>query len=84
MKQFKKGDLEYRSNGYYVVEGIDYMSIWTYKIKHNILSNSKELNGQDAIELSSICSSIISTFPDFGGYDNIYAYPVKELETFYN
>jgi hypothetical protein len=41
MKQYQKGDLEYRSNGHYVVDGIEYMSIWAYKIKNKTLTNLK-------------------------------------------
>jgi hypothetical protein len=84
MKQYQKGDLEYRSNGHYLVEGIEFMSVWTYKNSRGLANNLTSINGREAIELSSFCSKLISTKPDFGGFDNIYAYQVNELDTFYN
>ncbi len=83
MKQYQKGDLEYRSNSHYVVDGVDFMSVWTYKNKTGLTNNTTFTNGREAIELSSYCSTIISTKPDLGVFDNIYAYPVTELETYY-
>ena len=38
MTHYSKNDLEYRNNGHYQINDIDYMSIWTFKNKHNIQS----------------------------------------------
>ena len=83
MKQYSKEDPEYRGNGHYVIDGIEYMSIWTYKKKKGMMNNSNSINGAEAIELTSNGVSSKRSKPDFGGFDNIYLYPYTDLNNFY-
>lgn len=83
MKQFSKNDPEYRGNGHYVIDGIEFMSIWTYKNKFSAGINNTKQNGAEAVELSNLNIDIRRSKPDFGNFDNIYIYPVSELNNFY-
>jgi hypothetical protein len=83
MKQFCKEDPEYRGNGHYVIEGIEYMSVWTFKNKFFMGINTTKQNGEDAISLSSLGVKTQRSKPDFGNFDNIYIYPVSDLNNFY-
>lgn len=86
MKQFKKGDPEYIENGHYTIDGIDYMSIWTYKNEHNFnrSDNSNSINGIESIELLSSGINFYNSKPDFGGFSEIKIFPVEDLKNFYN
>jgi len=86
MKQFKKGDQEYNENGYYTIEGIDYMSIWTYKNKNNFdkSKNSNSINGNEAIEMLNEGIHFYNSKPDFGGFSEIKIFPVSDLRGFYS
>ncbi len=84
MKQFSKEDLEYRGNGHYEIEGVEYMSIWTFKKQNFLGNNSNGANGSEGIQLTANGVANQRTKPDFGGFDNIYVYPVEELRKFYN
>lgn len=83
MKQFSKNDPEYRGNGHYVIDGIEYMSIWTYKNKFSTGINTTKQNGAEAVELSNLNIDIRRSKPDFGNFDTIYMYPVSDLHSFY-
>ena len=83
MKQYSKTDQEYRGNGHYEIDGVEYMSIWTYKNKNNVGVNTNQANGSDAISLGSAGITAVRTKPDFGNFDNIYVYPVMDLDGFY-
>jgi hypothetical protein len=84
MKQYTKNDPEYRDNGYYVIEGAEYMSIWTYKNRKRVGVNRTAVNGQEARALASIGTPYLTSKPDFGNFDQILIYPVEELNNFYN
>ncbi len=84
MKQFSQNDPEYKGNGHYIIDGIEYMSIWTYKKKKGHSNNSNSVNGEEGIQLTANGVETKRTKPDFGGFDNIYVYPVEELNKFYN
>lgn len=83
MGQFDKNSKEYISNGYYRVNGIDFMSVWAFKKKHGIEPNNKNANGSEGQELNKLGFNIHSSTPDFGGFSTIYIYPVEELEKYY-
>ena len=48
MKQYSQEDSEYISNGHYEINGVEYMSIWTYKNKKHIGDNSTQTNASEA------------------------------------
>jgi hypothetical protein len=83
MAKFNKESKEYVSNGHYKINGTDFMSIWTFKKKHNINPNDNNSNGSEGQELNNLCFNIHSSSPDFGGFSTIYIYPVEELESYY-
>lgn len=83
MSKFKKGDSEYISNGYYSIEGDEYMSIWTFKKRNNISPNFDKVNGPEGIELFEKGVKTYDSIPDFGGYDSVLLYPIDELKSFY-
>lgn len=83
MAHFDKNSNEYRGNGHYNVGGNDFMSVWTFKKKHNIEPNNNNANGSEGQELNKLGFNIHSSTPDFGGFSIIYIYPVEELEKYY-
>jgi len=47
MRELTSESPEYSENGYYVIEGVDYYSVWTFKkLFRNNIDNSKEKNTQ--------------------------------------
>ncbi len=84
MKKYSKEDPEYRGNGHYVIDGVEFMSIWTYKRFKNLSGNTTSQNGDEAIKLSNLGIKAIATTPDIGNFDKIYVYPTSDLNNFYN
>jgi hypothetical protein len=61
MTDFSKDSLEYSSNGYYRMKGIDFMSVWTFKNNHiGTSENFTPINGAESNELVQKCSKINS------------------------
>lgn len=83
MGQFDKNSKEYISNGHYKIDGVDYMSVWTFKKKQCIEPNNNNANGSEGQQLNKLGFNIHSSTPDFGGFSTIYIYPVEELEKYY-
>jgi uracil-DNA glycosylase len=84
MKIFKKGDSEYLSNGFYKIEGEEFMSIWSYKKRNDISPNTNSINGDDGIELFNQGIMSFESKPDFGNFDKVLLYPKVDLDRFYN
>jgi len=85
MADFSKDSPEYGGNGHYRINGIDFMSVWTFKRKHSGTSeNTTPINGAEGKELAKKCSQIYSSTPDFGGYEEILIFPVSELKNHYD
>lgn len=83
MGHYSKDSTEYRDNGHYEIDGIEFMSIWTFKRKHNIKPNDSSSNGKEGQELGSKVGDIHTSTPDFGNFDKIFLYSVESLEGFY-
>lgn len=83
MKVFKEGDSEYISNGHYLIDGVNYMSVWTYKNKNRIEPNTTRINGSEGIQLSARNITIYESEPDYGNFGKILLYPEAVLEEFY-
>ena len=83
MAHFDKTSSEYKDNGQYEIDGVEYMSIWAFKKRHNISPNDKDSNGSEGRELTSKCKDIHSSSPDFGGFNKIFLYKVSDLEDYY-
>ena len=84
MEKFKKGDPEYIANGHYNIDGIHFMSIWTFKNKHGLEPNSNKVNGIQGIELTAKGVGTFDSIPDFGNFDSVLLYPVSSLEDYYD
>ena len=81
MEKYSKDSPEYIANGHYCIDGIEYMSVWTFKNKHNL--PQKSLNPNEGKELSAKSTGKKGSKPDFGSFDFIYIYPVSDLEDYY-
>ena len=86
MPKFSSDSPEYRSNGHYVINGTECMSVWTYKRKKggSTTDNETYINGPEGKELAKICSVVYSTVPDFGNFSEILVFPVEELHDYYS
>lgn len=84
MANYSKTSPEYVSNGYYKINGVDFMSVWTFKRKHSgTTANTTPINGSEGKELAQRCSRVYSTTPDLGDYSEILIFPVSELKEYY-
>ena len=80
MANYSKNSPEYRDNGHYVIDGEDFMSVWTFKNNHSYTSsNNTTINGNEGKQLAQQCSKVYSSKPDFGGFNEILIFPVIEL-----
>lgn len=71
---------EYVENGLYIINGIKFYSIWTFKNKFNISNNS---NHQNKIDASNIPGNFHQSEPDFGPFFTIKLFPISELDKYY-
>ena len=81
--KFSQNSDEYIENGYYVIEGVSYMSIWTFKNKNFLPNNYTKINGEEGKLLIANGVKYYPSIPDFGDFDEIFIYPVDELNKFY-
>jgi len=85
MAQYSKESPEYIANGHYRIDEVEYMSVWTFKNKYSgTTDNTTGINGSEGKELTRNCSKCYSTEPDFGGYNEIYVFPVDEIKRYYS
>jgi hypothetical protein len=77
-----KESSEYRSNGHYVINGENWMSVWTYKKNNGIEPMDSASNSAQGKEMHASYEAIASK-PDFGNYDKIYLYNDSDLNTYY-
>lgn len=83
MEKLDKHSPEYISNGHYKIDGIDFMSVWTYKNKKGIEPNNTTSNSSAGLYLHATCESI-PTKPDFGNFDVIYIFKKEDLDKYFN
>ena len=83
MAHYSKDSSEYQSNGHYIIDGTEFMSVWTFKNNHGIQPNDWKSNGTEGQELIAEGVKVHSSTPDFGNFDKIYIYPVNDLEVYY-
>jgi hypothetical protein len=81
---YKKGDPEYRSNGHYVIDGVDWFSIWAYKKDIMGKRSSTQENGNEAKELIGMGKPSHPSIPDFGGFDTIFIFRETDLNAYYD
>jgi hypothetical protein len=81
---YSKKSPEYISNGHYLIDGKEYMSVWTYKNNYvRFVENCTELNVQEGRSLSVECSSSFYAKPDKGPFKKVLIFPVDELYKFF-
>jgi hypothetical protein len=78
---YSKDSPEYLGNGHYKINGVEFMSVWTFKNKHNLPQKSQ--NPNEGKELSMQVQNKKASKPDFGLFKQIYIYPVSDLEDYY-
>ena len=83
MAHFDNTSNEYLSNGNYNLDGREFMSIYSFKKKHNLNPNNHSSNGTEGQELISNKVECHTCKPDFGNFDKVFIYPINELEKFY-
>lgn len=81
MEMYSKDSPEYLGNGHYNINGVEFMSVWTFKNKHNLPQKSQ--NPNEGKELSAKIQNKKGSKPDFGAFTFIYIYPVCDLEDYY-
>ena len=81
MTNYSSESPEYISNGHYKIDGVEFMSVWTFKNAHKMTMKSK--NPNEGKDVAAKCDVKYKTKPDFGSFDFIYVYPISELEDYY-
>lgn len=80
---FSKNSKEYISNGHYLIDGIEYYSIWTFKRKCGIERNSNDSNSVDSINLLSKNVKCKQSIPDIGNFDEVKLFSKVDLFNYY-
>ena len=81
---YSKESKEYISNGHYLVDGVEFMSVYNFKLKFDLSQTDRtNRNVNEGGELFKICSVKHQVKPDFGKFDKVWVYPVEELKDFY-
>jgi hypothetical protein len=74
---------EYRDNGYYFLDGIEYRTIWSFKNLKGLKPNLSHINGAEGNLLrAEIGDSSVDVIADIGG-KIMKAYPIPLLKVFY-
>jgi len=80
MKTYAKTDSEYQENGHYIVGGVSYMSLYTYRNLHGLPTVSPEINKNIGLNINPLICKHIETIPDKGPFNIIKAYELSYLE----
>jgi len=84
MPHYSKNNPEYRNNGHYQINDIVFMSIWTFKNKHNIQPNTNASNGEDSQALMAKGGIFHTSSPDFGNqFAKIYIFTATSLNNYF-
>ncbi len=73
---FSLDSKEYVENGLYIIDGVEFYSIWTFKNKFHIGNNN---NKQNKIDASNIEGMFHLSKPDFGAFRSIKIFPKHKL-----
>jgi hypothetical protein len=85
METFNKNSPGYLGNGRYRLDGREWMFVWTYKKKFGATTeNSNDTNGREGKQLIADGIPYHKSKPDFGGFSEIFIYPVEVLKQFYS
>ncbi|MFM1662271.1 hypothetical protein [Aeromonas salmonicida] len=82
--EYQIGMLERQSNGVYLIGGVMWYSVWSFKKKHEIIPNNNDANLFDAIIISKIFNDDhITIIPEIGEYRAVKGFREKDLKEFY-
>jgi len=82
VSHFSKESPEYKANGHYVIDGIEFMSIWSFKNRHGIKSDTVA-NGREGKELAAKGVEIHTSTADIDYSKPILIYKLSSLEEYY-
>lgn len=80
MKTYTKTDSEYQENGHYIVGGVSYMSLYTYRCIQGLPMVTPEINKNIGLNINPIVCDHIKTLPDEGPFNIIKAYDLSYLK----
>jgi len=84
MEHFDKSSNEYLSNGHFLINEEEFMSVYTFKNTHGLEPNSNKINGDEGQEIIASGVRYHSCTPDFGNFDKVFIYPINDLENYFN
>lgn len=80
---YKKGDEEYSSNGHYIIDEVDWMTIDAFKQTFGINErNNPKANDEEGMVIYKRYESLPSK-PDKGKIAEVYLYRTDDLAEFY-
>lgn len=71
---------EYVENGHYIVDGLVYMSLWTWRRTRGLPGVSHHENARIGDKIKPEICKLIYTVPDIPSYEKIKAYDVSFLD----
>ncbi|HEH9411625.1 TPA: hypothetical protein SIA28_000168 [Aeromonas salmonicida] len=82
--EYQIGMPERQSNGVYLIGGVMWYSVWSFKKEHGIIPNNNDANLFDAISISKIFNDDhITVIPEIGEYRTVKGFREKDLKEFY-
>lgn len=82
MAHFDNRSPEYKDNGHYVINNIDFMSLWRFKENHGLSStNDNQINAEDGIKIGGAehtCEVELKS-----KFETVNIYPLEVLKSYY-
>jgi hypothetical protein len=79
MKKYSERDTEWQQNGYYIVDDIHYMSLYTCRELHGLPKVAPDINKEIGLNINPLDCDHIYTIPDIVSFDIIKAYELSYL-----
>lgn len=83
MAHFDEKSKEHRSNGHYEIDGVEFMSIWTFKKEYLLDRNERAINEAEGDQLISSGVENHTCKTETGNSDKAHIYPIDDLVFFY-
>ncbi|RUQ13070.1 hypothetical protein [Aeromonas hydrophila] len=84
MTIYRRGMIERQDNGVYLVNGVMWYSVWSFKKKFGIMPNTNEANLLDAINLSRVFNDEhILIEPEVGEFRTVKGFMEAHLRQYY-
>jgi len=82
--EYQKGMPERQSNGVYLIGGVMWYSVWSFKKEHGIIPNNNDVNLLDAISISKIFNDDhITIIPEIGEYRTVKGFREQNLREYF-